>query len=90
MEGHIRRECPKIQCKKFNNRGHKDEECYTNLYRKRYPDQRTTGRDYRNLRQNGGYATHNNFQRTRREGWTNNKRYMVYVEDIPNEKYGMN
>ena len=78
-----RRACPKAHFKKCNNRGHNEEKCYTNLDRRRYSEQRATGRDYRNMRQNDGYGTHNDFQRTRREGWTNNKGYMAYVEDFP-------
>jgi len=88
MEEHIRRECSKIHCKKCNNRGHEEEECYTNLDRRTYSEQRAKGRYYRNMIQNSGYGTHNDIQRTRREGWTNNKGYEKYKmnKDSQNEE----
>ena len=61
-QGHIRRNCPIVRCRRCQNNGHEEAQCFTNLERKRL------GYSYEDGRRDG------NPRRYRDEGWDINKR----------------
>ena len=74
QQGHIRRNCPTIKCRRCQNNGHEEAECFTNLERKRLGytyENRQQDRDTRRLQ--GSYHDTNG------RGYQYLNRHIAYV-----------
>ena len=61
LEGHVRRECTKMQCTRCKVNGHKTEECYTNLEKRRQFNEVRNSEWYENRNRNRNW--NNKYQR---------------------------
>lgn len=97
MEGHVRRNCQKIRCRRCNLGGHREEECYTNLNRSRYEitnggmggryGHNTAHRGvYDGVRSSGRYEANCGNQGTRNEPRRTNNGYVAYMDETNDER----
>ena len=83
-QGHVRRNCPTIRCRRCQNNGHEEAQCFTNLERKRL------GYTYENRRQNeNSWRYQNLYNDINRKGYQNGNRQIAYVNQDREDQGGI-